>query len=101
MPPEWFAEGSGDEALELHEVVLKACEAQRENRYPNVEALQADLALLQSGQSLRRVRGLERRLSRLKTLGIAHEYEEFDDGHMGISYRFDVSLPKLAAALAP
>ncbi len=71
VPPEWFAEGSGDETLELHEVVLKACEAQRENRYSNVEALQADLALLQSGQSLRRVRGLERRLSRLKALGIA------------------------------
>jgi enterochelin esterase family protein len=36
---------------------------------------------------------------RLKALGIAHEYEEFDDGHMNVSYRYDVSLPKLAAAL--
>ena len=37
---------------------------------------------------------------RLKELGIAHEYEEFDDGHMNVQYRYDVSLPKLARALA-
>ena len=38
------------------------------------------------------VRELERR-------GIAHVYEEFDDGHMNVTYRFDVSLPRLARAL--
>jgi enterochelin esterase family protein len=37
---------------------------------------------------------------RLAALGIAHEYEEFDDGHRDTDYRYDVSLPKLAAALA-
>ena len=37
---------------------------------------------------------------RLKDLGIAHEHEEFDDGHMNVQYRYDVSLPRLAAALA-
>ncbi len=31
--------------------------------------------------------------------GVPHEQEEFDDGHRGLSYRYDVSLPKLAAAL--
>ena len=36
----------------------------------------------------------------LKTLGIAHEYQEFKDGHMNLSYRYDTSLPKLARALA-
>jgi enterochelin esterase family protein len=41
-------------------------------------------------------RMLARRLTRA---GIAHEHEEFDDGHMNIAYRYDVSLPKLAAAL--
>lgn len=35
----------------------------------------------------------------LEARGIAHEHQEFDDGHMNIGYRFDVSLPKLAAAL--
>ena len=36
---------------------------------------------------------------RLSALGIVHEHQEFDDGHMNVSYRYDVSLPKLAAAL--
>jgi enterochelin esterase family protein len=36
---------------------------------------------------------------RLSELGIAHQHEEFDDGHMNVSYRYDVSLPRLAAAL--
>lgn len=36
---------------------------------------------------------------RLKALGIVHEHEEFDDTHSGISYRYDVSLPKLMMAL--
>lgn len=38
-------------------------------------------------------RGLER-------LGIPHEVEEFPDDHRSISYRYDVSIPKLARALA-
>jgi len=36
---------------------------------------------------------------KLGALGVAHEHEEFDDGHMNVSYRYDVSLPKLARAL--
>jgi S-formylglutathione hydrolase FrmB len=36
---------------------------------------------------------------RLQALGIACEHQEFDDGHRGTSYRYDVSLPKLAAAI--
>jgi S-formylglutathione hydrolase FrmB len=36
---------------------------------------------------------------RLRALGVACEHEEFDDGHRGTAYRYDVSLPKLAAAL--
>ncbi len=38
---------------------------------------------------------------RLTTLGVPHEHLEYDDGHMNVSYRYDVSLPKLAAALSP
>ena len=37
---------------------------------------------------------------RLRALGIAHEHEEFDDGHRNISYRYDVSLPSLTRVLA-
>jgi WD40 repeat protein len=70
-PPEWFNDAAGDPSLELHEVILKACEGRRENRYPSVEGMQADLALLQSGQSVRRVRALERRYARLRACGVA------------------------------
>ena len=38
--------------------------------------------------------------SRLDSLGVAYVYEEFDDGHLGINYRYDRSLVELARALA-
>ena len=43
--------------------------------------------------------GLRRLTARLDSLGIPYESEEFPDGHRDVSYRYDVSLPKLAAAL--
>jgi len=36
----------------------------------------------------------------LKSRGIPHRHEEFDDGHMQITYRYDVSLAALSQALA-
>jgi S-formylglutathione hydrolase FrmB len=45
--------------------------------------------------------GARQMTAALKRLGVPHEYEEFEDGHMGIAYRYDVSLPKMAAAIAP
>ena len=38
-------------------------------------------------------------VARLRALGITCEHQEFDDGHRGTAYRYDVSLPKLAAAI--
>ena len=70
VPAEWLETGTGDGALELHEIVLKACEAQRERRYRSADEMQADLALLQSGQSIRRVRALERRVKWAKRSGL-------------------------------
>ncbi|HEU5102658.1 MAG TPA: alpha/beta hydrolase-fold protein [Roseiflexaceae bacterium] len=43
--------------------------------------------------------GARRLVRRLHKLGVTHEHQEFDDGHMDIDYRYDVSLPKLASAL--
>jgi enterochelin esterase family protein len=43
--------------------------------------------------------GLRLFVGRLRALGIPHEHQEFDDGHMNVSYRYDVSLPKLVRAL--
>jgi enterochelin esterase family protein len=37
---------------------------------------------------------------KLRSLQVPHVFEEFDDGHMGTAYRFDRSLPLLAAALS-
>ena len=37
---------------------------------------------------------------RWQELNIAHNYEEFPDGHSSTSYRFDVSMPKLAQAIS-
>jgi len=66
VPPDWITTPAGDEALELHEVILKACEGQRERRYRSAEEMQADLALLQNGESVRHVRALKRRYTRLR-----------------------------------
>ena len=38
-------------------------------------------------------------VKKLKALSVPHEYEEFDDGHMGVNYRLGVSLPKIVSAL--
>ncbi len=70
VPPEWLAEHAGAEAMEPNEVILKACEAQRERRYASAAAMQADLAVLHSGQSIRRVRVLERRVKLARRSGL-------------------------------
>jgi enterochelin esterase family protein len=44
--------------------------------------------------------GARRFVQMLRERNIAHEHQEFDDGHMQVTYRYNVSLPKLAAALA-
>jgi enterochelin esterase family protein len=38
-------------------------------------------------------------VQRLRALKIGFEHQEFDDGHRGTAYRYDISLPKLAAAI--
>jgi enterochelin esterase family protein len=44
--------------------------------------------------------GARQLVAKLRRLGVGHVYEEFDDGHMGTSYRYDVSLPQLWRALS-
>jgi enterochelin esterase family protein len=36
---------------------------------------------------------------RMRALGIAVEHQEFEDGHMNTGYRYEISLPLMAAAL--
>ncbi len=70
-PPDWLTGEVPHGALELHEVILRACETDPARRYQSAAALQADLALLHSGQSVRRARKLERRVKTLRRAGLA------------------------------
>jgi WD40 repeat protein len=65
-PDDWVLGDVPEGVLEFFEIVLKACEGDAARRYPSAARMHADLALLQSGQSIRRVRSLERRLRRLR-----------------------------------
>lgn len=38
---------------------------------------------------------------KLKQHGIAHVHEEFDDGHLNIPYRYDISLQRISDAMGP
>src|ERR1041385_589780 len=48
-------------ALELNEVILKACERDLHKRYATARDMHADLVVLQNGKSVKRLRVLERR----------------------------------------
>lgn len=60
-----------DHLLELNLVFLKACQNDVRKRYRSAQEMHADLALLQSGKSLRRARALERRLKLLSRAALA------------------------------
>jgi WD40 repeat protein len=68
--PESFG-SSDDEArwFEFNAILLRACESDPARRYPNADELLADLALLQSGRSVKRLRIVERRLRQVTRLG--------------------------------
>src|SRR5690606_5097119 len=48
--------------LELNQVLLRACEFDPRDRYPSAAAMAEDLRLIQSGQSVTRLRRLEKNL---------------------------------------
>jgi WD40 repeat protein len=55
-----------DRFLELNEVILHACSPQPSSRYASADDMHADLVVLANGKSVKRLRLLEQRLSRLK-----------------------------------
>ena len=57
------------ELIELNEVILKACDNEPKRRYQSAEAMRADLAVLDCGQSLATKRRTERRLGILLKAG--------------------------------
>jgi hypothetical protein len=71
VPAEWMADPGDDDALELHEIILKCCEGDPLRRYQKASELRADLELRQSGQSLRKMRALEKGVQHLRRAGLA------------------------------
>ncbi|MBI4325770.1 MAG: protein kinase [Chloroflexi bacterium] len=57
--------------LELNEIISKACAFDARQRYTSAQEMHAELALLQSGKSVKRLRLLERRLSVAIKIGVA------------------------------
>jgi WD40 repeat protein len=68
LDPETLAQNKG--LLELNAVFVRACASEARDRYASAEEMQADLALLQSGKSLRRLRTIERRLVQATRTGL-------------------------------
>lgn len=69
LPGDWIAQDEAG-AMEFFEVVLRACEGDPGRRYQSGADMMADLALLQGGRSVRRVRQLEARVVVLKRWGV-------------------------------
>lgn len=70
LPADWAQRGEAG-AFEFYEVVLRCCEPDAERRYERADELLADLALLQSGQSVRQVRQMRGRIAVLKKFAVA------------------------------
>jgi hypothetical protein len=63
--------GTDTHLLELNAVFVKACQGETQKRYQSAEQVRRDLQLLQSGQSLKRVRRVEEQLAWLKRASTA------------------------------
>lgn len=62
IPPDWLDSPTAGALMEFHEIVLKLGESIPTRRYAQATDVLADLALLQSGKSVRQLRTLERRV---------------------------------------
>lgn len=71
IPGRWLEASGQSREMELNEVLIKSCEGNAAARYGTAEELQADLALLQVGRSLRRMHKMERRLRLATRTGMA------------------------------
>ncbi len=69
-PEDWGRGESGRAWWEFFEVVCKACEPDWKRRYHSAKEMRADLALLQSGKSVRHMHLLERRLAGARRVGL-------------------------------
>jgi WD40 repeat protein len=70
LPPDLADSTDVEGLLELNEVLVKACANDVRQRYQSAEEMHADLALLQSGRSVRRLRTVEHRLAIATKVGL-------------------------------
>src|SRR5207249_892694 len=70
LPPDWDELPEKVSLLELNEVILKGCQADLRIRYQSAREMHADLAVLQSGKSVKRLHAVERRLALLTRMGV-------------------------------
>src|SRR6266853_2542000 len=68
LPTDWDARPGHEQLRELNEVILHACNNSHQ-RYQTAQDMHADLVVLLAGKSVRRLKSLERQLSRLKRIG--------------------------------
>lgn len=68
LPAAWANRQDLPQLKELNEVLLRACDSDPAKRYANAEEMLADLALLQSGKSVKRLQLVEIRAARLAKL---------------------------------
>ena len=66
LPTPWTESAACAGFLELNEVLLKACANEAAKRYSSAWRLHADLLLVTNGESVKRLRALERHLSNFK-----------------------------------
>ena len=66
LPADWTEAYDFEQRLELNEIVLRACEGDTVRRYHSAREMLADVALIASGRSVRKIRGMERRMRALK-----------------------------------
>ena len=71
FPTAWLHGEFPPGAAEFHEIVLRACESDPKRRYQSAVELDRDLALLEQGISLRHLRRIERRITRLRRATVA------------------------------
>lgn len=70
LPPNLRDLPDAEQLLEFNEVLLRACARDTERRYHSADDLLADLALLERGDSVKRLRRLERHHVLLKRVGV-------------------------------
>src|SRR5262249_50287334 len=66
LPTDWRTRADFDQLLEFNEILIRACDADPQQRYQSTDQMSAELELLRASQSIKRKRAWERCLSHSK-----------------------------------